>query len=222
MLLLRSIGQLNLLQLVVLIQGIWIPTILPAGEIVGQVTKAAAFETGLAIGTPVVLAAGDQSCGNLGVGICRPGMLGINGGASCALQTPSERLPIDTSMSCFVDYSPTGSYIAENGITSGTAALTEWFRDQFCLPDVASPSGNGEDSEALYNLASQAPAGNMGLMLVPYSPRSERSFVGSTGTRSAGQSNEPIMDPSTWFELYLKVLPMSHGKSWKISRFVQG
>jgi xylulokinase len=147
---------------------IWIPTIQPAGSVAGRVTRQAAAEIGLSSGTPVVLAAGDQACGNLGVGVCQPGMLGINGGTSCALQTPSERLPIDQAMSYFVDFSPAGYYIAENGITSGTAALTDWFRAEFGREESESAGSEDELWQKLYDLALDAPPGNNGLILVPY------------------------------------------------------
>jgi xylulokinase len=146
----------------------WLSDIRPAGTIAGHVTAKAATETGFPPGTPVVLAAGDQACGNLGIGVCQPGLLGINGGTSCALQTPSERLPMDEAMSFFVDFSPAGYYVAENGITSGTAALTEWFRDGFGQPESARAGDEGELWDMLYDLASEAQPGNLGLMLVPY------------------------------------------------------
>jgi sugar (pentulose or hexulose) kinase len=146
----------------------WLPDIRLPGTVAGYVTEEAAAETGFLAGTPVVLAAGDQACGNLGVGVCQPGLLGINGGTSCALQTPSESLPLDEAMSAFVDFSPAGYYVAENGITSGTAALTEWFRDGFGQPESARAGDESELWEMLYDLASEAPPGNMGLMLVPY------------------------------------------------------
>jgi sugar (pentulose or hexulose) kinase len=75
---------------------------------------------------------------------------------------------MDEAMSYFVDYSPAGYYVAENGITSGTAALTEWFRDGFETPEVAASSVDDEIWNLLYNLAAEAPPGNLGLMLVPY------------------------------------------------------
>jgi xylulokinase len=146
----------------------WLPNIKPPGTIAGVVTSQAAALTGFPAGAPVVLAAGDQACGNLGVGVCQPGILGINGGTSCALQTPSEELPLDKQMSYFVDYSSAGYYVAENGVTSGTAALTEWFRDNFGQPERATENTEEELWDALYQLADQAPAGNFGLMLVPY------------------------------------------------------
>jgi len=146
----------------------WLSDIRPTGTVAGRVTDRAAAETGFPPGTPVVLAAGDQACGNLGIGVCQPGLLGINGGTSCALQTPSERLPMDEAMSYFVDFSPAGYYVAENGITSGTAALTEWFRDGFGRPESLKADSDEELWDILYDLASEAPPGNLGLMLVPY------------------------------------------------------
>jgi xylulokinase len=146
----------------------WLSDIRAAGTIAGHVTAQAAAETGFPAGAPVVLAAGEQACGNLGIGVCQPGLLGINGGTSCALQTPSESLPIDKAMSVFVDFSPAGYYVAENGITSGTAALTEWFRDGFGHLESDRAGDEGELWDMLYDLASQAPPGNLGLLLVPY------------------------------------------------------
>jgi sugar (pentulose or hexulose) kinase len=157
----------------------WIQEIQLPRLVIGTITTHAAAQTGFPAGIPVVLSAGDQACGNLGVGVCQPGMIGINGGTSCALQTPSEGLPIDEEMSFFVDFNPAGYYIAENGVTSGTAALTEWFRDGFGQPEVGEASDEDELWDSLYDLATEAPAGNLGLLLVPY-------FRGANG---------PLWDP---------------------------
>lgn len=146
----------------------WLPNVRPGGSIAGCVTARAAEQTGFPVGTPVVVTGGDQASGNLGIGVCRPGLLGINGGTSCALQTPSEKLPLDSSMSFFVDFSPAGYYVAENGITSGTGALTEWFKGSFWSPGSKELVDEAVIWEELYVLAEQAPPGNLGLMLVPY------------------------------------------------------
>ncbi|MHB8136163.1 MAG: FGGY family carbohydrate kinase, partial [Anaerolineaceae bacterium] len=146
----------------------WIFNLQLPGKVAGYVSSEASTQTGFSIGTPIILSAGDQACGNLGIGVCRPGMLGINGGTSCALQTPSESLPMCEDMSYFVDFSPIGNYVAENGITSGTAALTEWFLDGFGHPEKECSSDENELWNRLYSLVEAAPAGNMGLMLIPY------------------------------------------------------
>jgi xylulokinase len=134
--------------------------------VAGRISAPATCSTGLVAGTPVVLAAGDQPCGNLGCGVARPGMMGINGGTSCALEMPTSRLVLDPGAGYFVDFSPAGFYLAENGITSGGAALFDWYRDEF----IPAPQKHQPD---IYHkihgeLIEATPPGNLGLLLVPY------------------------------------------------------
>lgn len=146
--------------------GFWVAPICHGGTVVGRVNRAGAEATGLRVGVPVVLAAGDQPCGNLGCGVVEPGMMGINGGTSCALETPTEQLALDEAISFFVDFSPAGYYVAENGITSGGAALFDWFRREFIPPHIQEEI---DIWEYIYqDLVGLTPPGNLGLMLVPY------------------------------------------------------
>lgn len=147
---------------------LWVTPIRRSGTVVGQVTHAGAEATGLTAGTPVVLAAGDQPCGNLGCGVVRPGMMGINGGTSCALETPTEQLTLDEAISFFVDFSPVGYYVAENGITSGGAALFGWFRREFTPSPKVQKEVAGIWEHIYEDLVGQTSPGNLGLMLVPY------------------------------------------------------
>lgn len=57
------------------------PTPYPSNAVVGQVTPAAAAETGLAAGTSVVIGGGDGSCAGIGAGVVEPG------GAYCVIGT---------------------------------------------------------------------------------------------------------------------------------------
>lgn len=50
-----------------------LPTPYPSPTVVGQVTAAAAQESGLAPGTPVVIGGGDGSCAGIGAGVIEPG-----------------------------------------------------------------------------------------------------------------------------------------------------
>ena len=156
-------------------EDIWIKDILPGGSVAGRVTTEAAQATGLPVGLPVVLAAGDQACGNLGGGVTTPGTLGINAGTSCALQLLASRLPMDVNASSdeithFVDYSPNGAYIAENGITAGGAALLEWLRSGFATDLDAEAERQGRVVwDMIYDdMVMATPPGNLGLMLVPF------------------------------------------------------
>jgi autoinducer 2 (AI-2) kinase len=57
-----------------------------AGEVIGRVTARAAEQTGLAVGTPVVVAGADTSCGLLGMGVTQPGECGVVAGWSAPAQ----------------------------------------------------------------------------------------------------------------------------------------
>ncbi len=58
-----------------------LPRVYESSEITGVITEAAALETGLAPGTPVVAGGGDQAAGAVGNGIVTPGVV------SCTLGT---------------------------------------------------------------------------------------------------------------------------------------
>ena len=62
-----------------------------AGTVAGTVTRAAAEQTGLSLGTPVPLAGADTQCGLLGMGVFEPGQVGIVAGWSVPLQMITER-----------------------------------------------------------------------------------------------------------------------------------
>jgi len=66
----------------------------------------------------------------------------------------------------FIEISPTGDYLLEDSIWSGGSALMNWFKDNFA-GEVVENEGQHLWNK-LYNLATQAPPGNKGLMLIPY------------------------------------------------------
>ncbi|MGQ9632196.1 MAG: xylulokinase [bacterium] len=138
---------------------LWVDEILPGGEVVGEVTREASDSTGLPLGLPVVTTAGDQPCGALGAGVDRPGILAINGGTSCSLEACVRELKLDPNLNYFIEISPTGDYLLEDSIWSGGSALMNWYKDNFAGEDVW---------DSIYDLATQVPPGNKGLMLIPY------------------------------------------------------
>lgn len=144
---------------------IWVEKILAGGEVAGRLHASAARKTGLPEGLPVITAAGDQPCGVLGVGVTESHMIGINGGTSCSMETCTDRLSLDPDANYFVEISPAGTYYLENSIYSGGSALMGWLRQTFSQGGKDPEAG---DWEAFYNLAKEAPAGNWGLMLIPY------------------------------------------------------
>ncbi|EPX83715.1 Sugar (pentulose and hexulose) kinase [Rubellimicrobium thermophilum DSM 16684] len=67
------------------------PAIRRPAEILGAVTAAAAAETGLAAGTPVVVGGADYPVALLGSGVCRPGLASEVAGTSCIVTLVAER-----------------------------------------------------------------------------------------------------------------------------------
>jgi xylulokinase len=150
-------------------EDIWIEPILPGGVVAGTVSRDAARETGLPEGLPVVTGAGDQPCGTLGAGVTQPGELAVNGGTSCTNEFVSQGVPEREKVSYFIEISPSGDYIVENYIPSGGSALMNWYKDNFGHWEVDRAAKNGKNVyELIYSQAGESPAGNRGLMLVPY------------------------------------------------------
>jgi xylulokinase len=50
-----------------------LPDVHTSTDVVGEVTNKASEETGLAIGTPVVIGGGDGACAAVGAGVVAPG-----------------------------------------------------------------------------------------------------------------------------------------------------
>jgi xylulokinase len=150
-------------------EDIWIDKILPGGAVAGHVTRAAARETGLPEGLPVVTGAGDQPCGILGAGVILPGEIGINGGTSCTNEFVAAGVPKREAVNYFIELSPSGDYIVENYIPSGGSALMNWYKNNFGYREVADAEATGKSVwEVIYNQAGESPVGNRGLMVVPY------------------------------------------------------
>lgn len=65
----------------------WLPDIIPSGSLAGRMTGDAASRTGLAAGTPVVIAGGDAAVGAYGAGVSREGnaLLMLSSGAQVIL-----------------------------------------------------------------------------------------------------------------------------------------
>ncbi len=130
-------------------------------EIVGGVTEAAAAETGLAPGTPVIAGTIDAAAEALSVGAIRIGdMMMMYGSTIFIIQLTDARLRDDRLW-----YAPwlfEGRHASMAGLaTSGT--ITHWFRDRFAR--------ELDPAEAFATLAAEAaasPPGANGLVLLPY------------------------------------------------------
>lgn len=150
-------------------EDIWIKKILPGAAVAGYITKQAALETGLPEGLPVFTGAGDQPCGSLGAGVTEVGELGINGGTSCSNEFVVGKLPERKAPNYFIEISPSGDYIVENDIPSGGSAVMNWYKNNFGAYELQRAAQEQKNVwDLIYGQVGESPAGNRGLMIVPY------------------------------------------------------
>ncbi len=138
-----------------------LPAIHWATDIVGHVHRAAAKETGLAMGTPVIAGTIDAVAEAVSVGVTAPGdMMLMYGSTIFIILITTER--VRDGRLWYAPWVFPGQHGAMSGLaTSGT--LTHWFRNQFAreLPaDAAAPMLAAE--------AAASPPGAKGLVVLPY------------------------------------------------------
>ncbi len=147
--------------------------LLPATSVAGAVTEAAAKDTGLAVGTPVLTGTGDSGAEAISSGVCQPGDMMIQLGSTGYMIYLSDHRIEEPRLWPGTFILP-GTY----GICAGTntaGALTQWMREQW-YRDVenkdrsSSCCGEGEESpfHRMELEAAAVPAGSEGLICLPY------------------------------------------------------
>jgi xylulokinase len=150
----------------------WLPPAGPAHAVAGTVTSAAAIETGLDAGVPVVVGGGDFAASALAAGVTEPGeaclMLGTSGNLMMPLATPGldPRLINAHHVGC-------DRWLALGATLAG--AVQEWFRGLI---------GRDVPFDELDAEAARTAAGADGLLLVPYL-QGERTPLWDAGARGA-------------------------------------
>jgi sugar (pentulose or hexulose) kinase len=115
-----------------------LPPVVECDERVGTVTAAAARESGLTAGTPVIMGSNDTSAACLGAGVTEPGQVLDIAGSAELLAVCLDRPAPHAKHHLRVHPVP-GRWIAFTIIVSGFAL--EWFRTRFC---------GGMDGESFY------------------------------------------------------------------------
>ena len=139
------------------------PAILPkayeSSEITGAVSKLAAEETGLAIGTPVAAGAGDQAASAIGNGIVQAGTVSCTIGTSGVVFAYLERPAYDPAgrVHTFCHAIPEAWHVM--GVTQGAGLSLQWFRNRF-TPDTPYDDLTAD--------ATLSPPGAHGLFWLPY------------------------------------------------------
>lgn len=167
-----------------------LPRVFESVRITGAVTGAAAAETGLIAGTPVVGGGGDQAAGAVGAGIVRPGAVSVSLGTSGVVFAHSALPQVDPRLRThtFCHAVPGAWHVM--GVMLSAGGSLRWWRDAFCENERAQA---GREGAAAYELiargASRVPPGSDGLVFLPYltgertphpDPYARGAFVGAT------------------------------------------
>ncbi|MDR1568979.1 MAG: xylulokinase [Oscillospiraceae bacterium] len=134
-----------------------LPEVVECDEIVGGITAAAARETGLLAGTPVVAGGLDAACGALGTGVIEVGQTHEYGGTSGGMSICADGFTADPRL-IFCRHVVPDRWLLQGG-TVGAGGALRWLRDVLC------PELSFDDMTAL---AAQAPPGSDGLIFLPY------------------------------------------------------
>jgi autoinducer-2 kinase len=141
------------------------PPVVEPGTVVGGVTEAAATQTGLRAGTPVVAAGADTQLGLVGIGVTQAGRLTIVGGSfwQCTVVLDGPLIDPEARLRTLCHTVP-GRWMME-GIGFYCGIVMRWFRDGFCELEALEATGTGEDVYAIMERkAAAVPPGANGIL----------------------------------------------------------
>ena len=151
------------------IDGEKLPEIVPSTHVAGGVTRAAAEETGLKPGTPVVMGGGDGVCANVGAGSVRPGKTFSYVGSSAWIASTSDRPVFDEQMRTVTWAHIVPGLYAPNGTMQSAGGSYAWLKNQVCRYEAAEADRRGVSAYDLINEEiAQSPIGANGVVFLPY------------------------------------------------------
>ena len=143
------------------------PRIVEPGTVIGEVTAAAAADTGLRAGTPVVAGGGDVQLGAIGLGGVELGAAAVLGGTFWQQVVNIPQGKVDETMRLRVNAAALPGMNQAEALTFFVGLTARWFRDAFCQEEVRRAAETGRDAYALMEeLAMQVPAGSHGIIPV--------------------------------------------------------
>jgi len=184
------------------------PVHLPT-DVVGEVTPAAAEETGLAPGTPVIAGSADHVASALAAGLRENGDLLIKFGGAGDILYCLDRL--ETHPQLYIDFHDIPGRYLLNGCMAASGSLVKWF-----VTDVLGWEAGGESYRRLDEAAAQVPPASEGLIVLPYflgektpifDPQARGVFFGLTLSHGRGHMFRAILEAVIFgFQHHVEVL----------------
>ena len=176
-----------------------LPRIAGAGEVIGQVTRAAAGQTGLKAGTPVVCGCGDVQASALGAGAISTGTVVYIAGSTDCVSVPMDRPTQDRRwVNCA--YVPRDLWMGI-GTTSSSGLSVEWF-----VREVLGQSGS-KGLDEMTKLAASSPPGGNRLLYLPYlqgertpvwDPLARGLFIGLTSATTRADLARAVLEGTSF------------------------
>lgn len=145
-----------------------LPELVPPTGLLGEVTTAAARETGIPQGLPLIAAAADKACEVIGAGCLEPHIGCLSYGTTATINTTHRRyievIPLIPPYPAAVP----GAYSLEIQIYRGYW-MVSWFKQEFGKHEQLIADDLGVEPETLFDeLINSVPPGSQGLILQPY------------------------------------------------------
>lgn len=145
-----------------------LPELVAPATVFGAITAAAAADTGIPEGTPLIAAAADKACEVIGSGALAPNIGSLSYGTTATINTTRAKY---LEVTPFIPPYPAavpGCYSTEVQIFRGYW-MVNWFKEQFGHLEKTAARESGVAPESLFDqLVNTVPPGSMGLMLQPY------------------------------------------------------
>ena len=183
------------------------PEVRSSIDVIGEVTTAAAAETGLRKGTPVICGGGDGSCAGVGVGCVAPGTSYNYLGSSSWVALTVEKPIVDVERRTMNWAHVVPGMLHPSGTMQTAGASYNWMVNQLCQAEQKAALSCGH---SVYDLIDEqiaaSPLGANKLLFLPYlmgerSPRwnvnAKGAFIGLTVGHTHGDMLRSVMEGIT-------------------------
>jgi len=145
-----------------------LPELIPAGTLLGAVTREAAEATGLPEGLPVIACASDKGSETVGIGCVGENMASLSLGTTATVQTTSPRYFEPLAFMPPYPAARNGHYNPEVEIFRGYWMIS-WFKRELAPSEVQEAVAQGIPPEAILDrFLRDVPAGCLGLVTLPH------------------------------------------------------
>jgi xylulokinase len=194
------------------------PTAHPSGTAIGEVTRAAAGETGLPVGAVVATGGHDHLCGSLAAGVVGPGALLDSMGTAESGLLLGDRFDPDPRLLqggyCHYAHVIPGEYVTLFGLLGG--GMLEWLVQRLWAGASRSAEARASCFDEALALAADSPPGASGLLWLPHlgggisrqpDERPRAALVGLTTRHDRGDLVRALLESlSYWLREKLEAL----------------